>query len=236
MQVERIKLGTPVTAHSAATSLPFLPTSYADVSSWEHNRVASPGSTKAESYPYAEMEIFGSTTIAGTALRIRGLVLDSATVSGDTFTTTHADNTFTQSSHGFLMGDGPIRLTNSGGALPAGVSTDTNYYIYYVDANTFKVSTSRANAYAGTVVDITGDGTGTHSYATYTSGATVFQRGRWLNFGLIGELGDGAVALTVDGGYITRFNHSPRVVGYALVGTLDTGNVTVKFRPGWLAE
>jgi hypothetical protein len=231
MQVERIKLGPAVTAHSAATSLPYLPTSYADVSSW----VQGESSTRPEAYPYAELEIFGSTTIAGTSLRIRGMVLDAATVTSDTFTAA-VTNICTQTGHGFLTGDGPIRLTNSGGALPAGLSTGTDYYVEKIDADTFYLATSRANAFAGTEVDITDTGTGTHTYATYTSGTAVFQRARWLNFGLIGELGDGAVALVEQGGYITRFNHSPRVVAYALVGTLDTGNVTVKFRPGWLAE
>jgi hypothetical protein len=232
LKVERLKLGTAVTVCSAATSLPFLPTSYADVSAWRQGLANGFG----QGYPYVELELTGSAAIAATALRIRGLVLDALTVSATNFTTTHGAETITSSTHGLKTGDGPIRLTNSGGALPAGYAADTDYYVIYVDADTIKLATTRANAYAGTAVAITGDGTGTHTYAGYTSGTTVCQRGKWLNFGLIGELGDGAVALVVEGGYLTRFNHSPRVVGYALVGTLDTGNVTATVRPAWLLE
>jgi hypothetical protein len=232
LKVERLKLGTAVTVCSAATSLPFLPTAYADVSAWQQGLPNGYG----QAYPYAEFELIGSTTIAATAMRLRGMVLDAVTVATDTFTTTHGSDLFTQTSHGFLTGDGPIRVTNSGGALPAGLTADTDYYVIKIDGDTFKVATTRALAFAGTVVNLTGDGTGTHTYATYTSGTTVFQRARWLNYGLLGELGDGAVALTEQGGYITRINHSPRVVAYALTGTLDTGNVTAKVRPGWLSE
>ncbi len=217
-------VGTAVTVVSAATSLPFLPTAYADVSGWVHGN-------KNDSYQQVELELIGSTTIAATALRIRGMVLDSLTVAATTFTTTHGSEQIDSTSHGLLTGDGPIRLTNSGGALPAGYSANTDYYVIYVGANAFQLATSRANAFAGTAVAITGNGTGTHTYTGYTSGNTVCQRARWLNFGLLGELGDGAVALTAQGGYVTRFNHSPRVVGYALTGTLDTGNVTAKVRP-----
>jgi len=47
--------------------------------------------------------------------------------------------------------------------LPAGLSTSTRYYLIYQSATTFKVATSLANAIAGTAVDITDTGTGTHT-------------------------------------------------------------------------
>lgn len=80
-----------------------------------------------------------------------------------TFTTTHAAETITKSTHGFTTGEGPLRLTNSGGALPTGFATATDYWVIVVDANTFKLATTRANAIAGTTVTISDDGTGTHS-------------------------------------------------------------------------
>lgn len=52
--------------------------------------------------------------------------------------------------------------------LPAGLSTDTTYYLIYQSATTFKVATSLANAYAGTAVDITDTGTGTHTVTVST--------------------------------------------------------------------
>ena len=232
MKVERLKLGTAVTAHSAATALAFLPTTYADVTSWRQGEANGYG----QAYPYAELEIIGSTTIAATAMRVRGMVLDDLTVAATSFTTTHASEQVDSTSHGLLTGDGPIRLTNSGGALPAGYAVDTDYYVIYVGANAFQLATSRANAFAGTAVAISGNGTGTHTYTGYTTGTTICQRARWLNYGFLGEVGDGAIALTAQGGYIQRFNHSPRVAAYCVTGTLDTGNVTIKFRPAWALE
>lgn len=61
--------------------------------------------------------------------------------------------------------------------LPAGLSLATNYWIKKQSDTTFKVATSYANAVAGTFVDITDAGTGTHSVMgllpRYTNGAGV---------------------------------------------------------------
>lgn len=66
--------------------------------------------------------------------------------------------------HTFRTGDGPIRLTNAGGALPAGLAGGVDYWLVVASPTTVKLATSYANAIAGTpVVDITGAGTGTHS-------------------------------------------------------------------------
>jgi hypothetical protein len=61
--------------------------------------------------------------------------------------------------------------------LPAGLSLATDYYIIRVTDLTIKFATSYANAVAGTAVDITSAGTGTHTintlYPRYTNGAGV---------------------------------------------------------------
>lgn len=69
--------------------------------------------------------------------------------------------------HSFITGD-PVFLSNSGGALPAGLAANTPYWIIWVSANTFKLAASLANAVAAspTAVDITaaaGGGTNTVS-------------------------------------------------------------------------
>jgi Phage tail tube protein len=71
----------------------------------------------------------------------------------------------------FPKGYGPFQLTNSGGALPAGLSAATNYWIIPTGLNAGKLATSYANAIAGTAVDITGAGTGTHTITSF-AGAT----------------------------------------------------------------
>lgn len=67
-----------------------------------------------------------------------------------------------------------VQLTTSG-TLPAGLATATNYYVIKVSDLTCKFATSYANAVAGTAIDITDAGTGTHTITTllprYTNGA-----------------------------------------------------------------
>ena len=92
--------------------------------------------------------------------------------------TTGTDN-INISSHGLTSGQ-LVQFSNSGGGLPAGLSVNTDYYVSVVDANNFKVSTTYAGGLAGTgIVDITTQGTGTHSvdpivsFAITTAGRTV---------------------------------------------------------------
>lgn len=47
--------------------------------------------------------------------------------------------------------------------LPTGLSANTTYWLIYQSTTTFKFATSLANALAGTAVDITDTGTGTHT-------------------------------------------------------------------------
>ena len=56
------------------------------------------------------------------------------------------------------------------GTLPAGLSTDTIYWLRRESATTFKVATSLAVAGSGTVVDITDTGTGIHTVTAVTPG------------------------------------------------------------------
>jgi hypothetical protein len=61
--------------------------------------------------------------------------------------------------------------------LPAGLATATDYYFIRVSDTTYKLATSYANAIAGTAINITDAGTGTHTLnwllPRYTNGAGV---------------------------------------------------------------
>lgn len=67
-----------------------------------------------------------------------------------------------------------VRLTTSG-TLPAGVTTATDYYYIRLTDSTFELATSYANAIAGTAINITDTGSGTHTITwllpRYTNGA-----------------------------------------------------------------
>jgi hypothetical protein len=69
-----------------------------------------------------------------------------------------------------------VQLTTTT-TLPAGLSTSTDYFVIKVSDTTCKFATSYANAVAGTAINITDAGTGTHTINTllprYTNGSGV---------------------------------------------------------------
>ena len=95
---------------------------------------------------------------------------------------TNASDLLTSVAHGMTTGDGPYRLTNSGGGLPAGSAVDTNYWIIVISADTFKLAATRADAIATTpVVNLTSDGTGTHTLRRVTNDTLMAQLVQALN-------------------------------------------------------
>jgi hypothetical protein len=68
----------------------------------------------------------------------------------------------TMAGHGYTTGNGPVQATTST-TLPAGLALTTNYWIINLSSSTFSLASSLANALAGTAVDVTDTGTGTHT-------------------------------------------------------------------------
>lgn len=83
-----------------------------------------------------------------------------------------------QTGHPFVTGDA-VYLTTTG-ALPTGLSANTLYYVIKVDANSYNLATSRANAVAGTKIATSGTQSGTHTL-----------------FGCPYGLGDGSTTFTI---------------------------------------
>lgn len=113
---------------------------------------------------------------AGTTLPSGWLACDGTAVSRSTYAALFAElvlskGTFTitiaapgvvtNTAHGIYTGEG-VYLTTTG-ALPTGLSANTMYYAIRVDANTFRLATSLANAVAGTAITTTGSQSGTHT-------------------------------------------------------------------------
>jgi uncharacterized phiE125 gp8 family phage protein len=73
------------------------------------------------------------------------------------FTADNTNDTLTAAGHTYAADD-VVRLTNSGGALPAGLAAETDYYVINVSGNTLQLATSQG----GSAVSFTDDGTGTH--------------------------------------------------------------------------
>lgn len=99
---------------------------------------------------------------------------------GDTFTADAGTDVITWTSttnlpSNILTGT-RVRLTTTT-TLPAGLALATDYYVIKVTDSTCKLATSYANAIAGTAINITDAGTGTHTMSRllprYTNGAGV---------------------------------------------------------------
>lgn len=71
--------------------------------------------------------------------------------------------------HPFQTGD-CIHLTTTG-ALPTGLSANTNYYVIYKDTGSFYLATTFANAVAGTKINTSGTQSGTHTLTWIPWGA-----------------------------------------------------------------
>lgn len=75
-----------------------------------------------------------------------------------TFTAANATDILTATAHGQANGQ-KMRVSNSGGALPAGLTAGTDYFVIAAAANTFQLSATEG----GAAVNFTTDGTGTHT-------------------------------------------------------------------------
>lgn len=113
-----------------------------------------------------------TVSILGSFLTAQGTRL-AASATARTCTFANATGIVTSTAHGFLTAKGPIVFANSGGNLPTGITSLTPYYPIRIDANSFRIATTRAQASRGTEINFTTDGTGTNT-AIYQSTASAF--------------------------------------------------------------
>jgi hypothetical protein len=89
-----------------------------------------------------------------------GSITKSVTTAGTSAAVNTSTDRVTLAAHGQVTGS-KVALTTAG-TLPTGV-TATNYWLIVIDANTFQFASSLANAAAGTAIDLTTPGFGTHT-------------------------------------------------------------------------
>jgi len=87
----------------------------------------------------------------------QAVTVDFAAGYATPFAVNATTNVLTATGHPIATGD-VVRLSNTGGALPAGLSVSTNYYAIGVSGDTLQLSLTAG----GSAIDITGTGTGTH--------------------------------------------------------------------------
>lgn len=106
--------------------------------------------------------IVGGSSGAGTRLPTSLLGDVTAEIGSATVVmTVAAPCVVTLVSHGLKLGQ-KVYLTTTG-ALPTGLSASTTYYAYPQNADTFSLATTRANAFAATLITTTGTQSGTHT-------------------------------------------------------------------------
>lgn len=136
------------------------------------------------------------------------------------------DNTFTFTAHGFVTG--LVVQVSTSGTLPAPLVVLTNYFVIVVDANTFKLALTLADALAGTPVDLSTAGTGNQTVTpTALAGASVkLQRSLdgvlWVDDG-------SATNITVTANVVIE-KTDPGFRFYRLVYALTSGALTVSTR------
>ena len=85
------------------------------------------------------------------------------TAAGTTFTAANATNIFTAVAHGFTNTEGPMFVSNAGGALPAGLDAAQLYWVILLTDDTFQLAAGKQAAFGISVTPITDDGTGTQT-------------------------------------------------------------------------
>lgn len=210
----------PIALVTSASALPFPPAACAVVpASWS--------SGAAGVVPELDLELWTDADVNLTGLKLYAATSHPLTIAGADFTADHTTGELHSVAHGLLTGDGPLMFGAAGGALPTGLAAAG--FAIRVGVDDFKLAASLADALAGNALAFTDDGSGTLSFA----GSSATQRLWWNDRGLLGDAGDGAVALTADGGGWARpFRHAPRALAYALVGTLGgAANISATIAP-----
>jgi len=125
------------------------------------------------------------------------LVTNSGHVSTAFTVTIASPGVFTATAHGFT-GSEKIRLSTTG-ALPTGLNTTTDYYVLYINANTFNLSLTDG----GAAINTSGSQSGTHSYLQtnwgFGDGSTTFgipslaAGESFIHGGVIGKHSNGSI-------------------------------------------
>jgi hypothetical protein len=167
----------------------------------------------------------GTAAPAGIVGQVITANCGDADASGTVTFTNASPTVVTWTSKQLTSGVCPVYFTNSGGALPTGVSANTTYYTdpASITTNTFQIATSIANAIAGTDVNTSSSGSGTqtainsvHGVTTtniYNGAAVSLTAGNWICWGqgfastsgnttaLIAQVGTSSATFNTAGGY-----------------------------------
>lgn len=105
---------------------------------WDHQGTVNGGAMPRPSVPYAELSMIDINAPAHDYIT---RTLNVVAAFSKTITAVSTSNgNLTIAAHGFGNGDGPVQMSETGGALPTGFEADTDYYVIVVDANTIRLA------------------------------------------------------------------------------------------------
>jgi hypothetical protein len=215
-RLQNITTAIPIAA--AVSSLPFPPLAGAI------GFVPDGWSVAGGVVPEFDLMIRSEAVLDITLAEVWGGVLHALAFADNEVTSVdHTTDTFTKVAHGFQTGDGPVQLSNVGGAVPAGSATLTSYWIIKVTDDTYKLAETFELALAGTALALTGNGTGTHSVIDVATTMRV----HYYSYGAL----TASIALTGQKSYRRTVAHRPGVVCYAVTGTLSANTVSIDALP-----
>lgn len=174
--------------------------------------------------------VWSDSSNAITGLRLlQGRLLAVTLADDDVDTVDATDNELDITSHAYVTGDGPVRVSTSG-ALPGGIVAGVDYWVVVVNSGSIKLAESFDYAMKNKTIDITSAGSGTQTIAdVQTAGLKDEEKTRrvhWCSVGYLGEANDGVVTLTAAMACVARCKHSARAVVYAVVGTFGSAVAT----------
>lgn len=141
------------------------PTGYTLVGEQEQYIIETPLDGSEDLNSAADQQTFANT--------VKASYIAPETFDGATAVDPGTDQ-ITVTAHGYVDGEAVV-YSNGGGTSITGLTTGTTYYVIVVDANTVKLATTKANALAGTAIDITADGVGAAHTLTPQSTATFLE-------------------------------------------------------------
>ncbi|MBX3503321.1 MAG: tail fiber protein [Alphaproteobacteria bacterium] len=118
-----------------------------------------PTETPPAGYLVRDGSLISRTTYAA----LFAVLVTTSGYTGQTFAVTIASpGVVTKVGHGFTGGE-RLRLSTTG-ALPTGLNTTDDFFVIFINADTFRLATTEANAAAGTAVNTSGGQSGSHTY------------------------------------------------------------------------
>jgi len=116
----------------------------------------------------------GSGTSSARRFEARGGIVVPQTTEGTGFASWNTGTGVVTVANTYTTGE-KIRVSTSG-VLPTGITAGTDYFAIFISPTTIKLATNRTNAYAGTALSFSTQGSGTHTLARLSAQATVYQQ------------------------------------------------------------